>query len=277
MSDTPKKPYTCASCGGVLGYLPSDPGFDAERYCCEKCALDGGPSRILVKDQTNMPDDVYEVKGLRYNTDKTRWSLVPSEVMSAIADHYTRGAKKYADDNWRKGLSYNDTYDCAMRHIHAWKMDEEIDPETGSRHLIASIWNLIALVYFQMHRGIYAKFDDRVPNAENTIFMDDPAIKLKRGDIVRVNGQVYMFDSPENPLLTTGDTDDAFQFQSTRVDTDLTGRGPNRRISGDRRKVSDWKWHGETDKDRRQTIGDRRQNEDNLPMVGNRRKNDTEI
>lgn len=99
--------------------------------------------------------------GLRYNEGKIRVSLIPFEVILTLAKHYTIGAKKYEDHNWRKGLSYSETVDSMMRHFIAWQLGEKTDEETGAHHLDAAIWNLVALRYFEMYPEQYAKFDDR--------------------------------------------------------------------------------------------------------------------
>jgi hypothetical protein len=41
--------------------------------------------------------------------------------------------------------------DALMRHLLAFLMGEDIDPETGSSHLIAVIWHCMTLRYFQLH------------------------------------------------------------------------------------------------------------------------------
>jgi hypothetical protein len=233
---------TCVVCGDKVPWSAAMP--DGSLYVCPKIqchiAMDIGkvglkgekgpgpcPSGDPELDRQNrintrvdraadtVREQIREEKGLRYNKDKTRWSLVPFEVLAEIADHYTRGAKKYEDENWRKGLSFNDTFDCAMRHIHAWKMGEEYDEETGSRHLIAAIWNLMALVYFCMYPTGYGRFDDRYPN-EAHVWYDEA--------------------TPFGPEQMEAAIKFSEEYKSTRVDTNLTGHGPNRRISGDRRK-----------------------------------------
>lgn len=105
--------------------------------------------------------DADNTEGLRYNRGKARVTLVPFEVLLALAEHYTIGAEKYEDNNWRKGLKYNDTMDCAMRHIIAFQTGENMDEETGSHHLIAAIWNLVALHYFELYPDRYKEFDNR--------------------------------------------------------------------------------------------------------------------
>jgi dATP/dGTP diphosphohydrolase len=125
-------------------------------------------------------------KGLRYNEGKVRWSLVPVEVLTALANHFTVGAKKYEDDNWRRGLKYSDTYDCAKRHLEAWFLGESHDAETGTHHLISCMWNIVALAYFEMYPERYGKFDDRwkpgpfgdiIPPCEFSMGEDIPVIE----------------------------------------------------------------------------------------------------
>jgi hypothetical protein len=81
------------------------------------------------------------------------FSLIPSEFLWKLAEHYGIGAKKYAPHNWEKGYKWSLSEDAMMRHYHLWKMGEDNDPETGSHHLIAVAWHAIALFSFQL-RGL---------------------------------------------------------------------------------------------------------------------------
>lgn len=78
-----------------------------------------------------------------------RFSLIPSQFLWALAEHYGKGASKYADRNWEKGYSWAYGMDALERHYNAWKMREDIDEETGSHHLIAVAWHAAALYMFQ--------------------------------------------------------------------------------------------------------------------------------
>ena len=82
-----------------------------------------------------------------------RFSLIPPEFLWNLAEHYGKGAKKYADRNWEKGYNWGLTCDALERHYHLWKLGEQIDPETGSHHLIAMAWHVIALFTFEL-RGL---------------------------------------------------------------------------------------------------------------------------
>lgn len=79
---------------------------------------------------------------------KIMWELVPIECIEEIAELYTKGASKYAPNNWQKLENGVDRYYAALlRHLVAWRKGEDIDPDTKSRHLAAVAWNAIALMY----------------------------------------------------------------------------------------------------------------------------------
>jgi hypothetical protein len=82
-----------------------------------------------------------------------RFSLIPTEFLWELAQHYGIGAKKYADRNWEKGYAWSKSEDAAERHFKLWKLGERHDPENGQHHLIAAIWHLIALYIFDV-RGL---------------------------------------------------------------------------------------------------------------------------
>lgn len=97
---------------------------------------------------------------LRYDEDKPEVDLVPPEAILALAQHYTRGARKYERRNWEKGMAWSRCYNSLMRHALAWMGGEDRDPETGTHHMIAVAWNAIALFVYSV-RG--AGVDDRPP------------------------------------------------------------------------------------------------------------------
>lgn len=80
-----------------------------------------------------------------------RFSLIPSDWLWALAEHYGVGALKYAPDNWRKGYCWRLSLDAHDRHLMLWRMGMDVDTETGSHHLISAAWHLIALWWFQQH------------------------------------------------------------------------------------------------------------------------------
>lgn len=85
-------------------------------------------------------------EGRKDDAGKTRWDLVPWEVMDEVARVLTKGAEKYGDDNWRAVMDWNSRYfAAALRHILAWKSGQHADTETGESHLAHAICCLLFL------------------------------------------------------------------------------------------------------------------------------------
>lgn len=106
----------------------------------------------LVKSATETETRVKDpLTGGEKGSKLARFSLIPRDWLWALAEHYGKGAKKYADRNWEKGYKWSLTLDAHDRHINEWLIGEDDDPETGSSHLIAAAWHLIALWWFHRH------------------------------------------------------------------------------------------------------------------------------
>ncbi len=89
-----------------------------------------------------------------------RFSLIPTDWLWALAEHYGRGSLKYSDRNWEKGYKWSLSYDALNRHLNAWWGRDEIDEETGSSHLLAVAWHAASLWWWREHgKGT----DDRPP------------------------------------------------------------------------------------------------------------------
>lgn len=57
------------------------------------------------------------LSGTKKDEGKARWDLLPYEVIDAVARILTRGALKYADRNWEKGIAYGRVFSGVMRHL----------------------------------------------------------------------------------------------------------------------------------------------------------------
>lgn len=51
---------------------------------------------------------------------KIRMELIPPEGLFAVAAVLTRGAAKYEDRNWEKGMAWGRVFGALMRHLWAW-------------------------------------------------------------------------------------------------------------------------------------------------------------
>lgn len=90
-----------------------------------------------------------ELKGMKYDNDKPRHSLLPKGSVSAVIDVLEFGAKKYEADNWQKVDNAKERYyNAAMRHIDKWWNGEKRDPETNIHHLAHAATSLFFLIWF---------------------------------------------------------------------------------------------------------------------------------
>lgn len=94
----------------------------------------------------------------RFNTGKTRYDLVPKYPLEQIAKVMTRGAEKYAPYNWAKGMPWSECEASLRRHLEAYALGEDFDPETGLYHLAHLAVNAMFLIdYYRSN----PQFDDR--------------------------------------------------------------------------------------------------------------------
>lgn len=96
--------------------------------------------------------------GLRFNQGKTRYGLTPAFAQEQYAMVLTKGAVKYEDRNWEKGMPWSKVVDSLERHLAAFKSGEDYDPETGLLHTAHIMCNAAFLTEYYK---IYPQGDDR--------------------------------------------------------------------------------------------------------------------
>jgi hypothetical protein len=127
----------------------------AEEECdrhptCDGCPADR-PNPPSVASSPSESDEVRvvdPVTGGEKGQKLARYSLIPMLPLRLLAEHYGRGARKYADRNWERGYKWSLSFDALCRHLFAFWNGEDIDPETGSPHLTAVAWHAFALQEF---------------------------------------------------------------------------------------------------------------------------------
>jgi hypothetical protein len=72
---------------------------------------------------------------------KGRMDLLPFRALIAVAKVYEEGAKKYNDNNWRKGIPLSRYVDSGTRHLAKWMIGWRDEP-----HLAQACWNLLWLI-----------------------------------------------------------------------------------------------------------------------------------
>jgi hypothetical protein len=86
--------------------------------------------------------------GIKFDDEKTRFDLLPWNEIKQVADVFTLGAKKYADDNWKFVPDGRKRYfAAAMRHLVAWKEGVKYDEESKFNHLAHALCCILFLLF----------------------------------------------------------------------------------------------------------------------------------
>jgi hypothetical protein len=75
---------------------------------------------------------------------KGRMDLLPFRALIELSKVFEDGAKKYDDNNWRKGLPLSCYVDSASRHLAKWMIGWRDEP-----HLEQAAWNIMCLIETQ--------------------------------------------------------------------------------------------------------------------------------
>lgn len=112
---------------------------------------EGGPRAFVTKDSGKREEQgTGAVRDTRAG--KGRFDLISPFALKRLADVYERGAVKYADRNWEKGIKVSRCLDSAIRHIMQYEMGM-----TDEDHLGHAAWNLFAVMHFQ---AVMPEMDD---------------------------------------------------------------------------------------------------------------------
>lgn len=71
---------------------------------------------------------------------KPRYSLIPRTALRRLALHFTRGADRYGENNWRNANTREELavfQDSAYRHLLDW-----LEGNTDEDHAAAVLWNV---------------------------------------------------------------------------------------------------------------------------------------
>jgi hypothetical protein len=92
---------------------------------------------------------------------KTQYQLIDPVFLHELAEVLTHGAKKYAPNNWMRGMSWTDVYRAILHHLNDWHRGEDIDPDSGLPHLAHAVCELMFLMHFARNASTYSQMDDR--------------------------------------------------------------------------------------------------------------------
>lgn len=113
--------------------------------------------------------------GLRDNRGKDRWDLLPMDAIEQVVKVLTRGAEKYAERNWERGMKWSKCQASLMRHVAKATQGEVFDEESGLPHTAHIATNALFWLSYQL-RGL-DKFDDIEPYLREALRRQRQALK----------------------------------------------------------------------------------------------------
>lgn len=106
----------------------------------------------------NNESKLEQVKGVKYDQEKTRLDLISPIAIEELGKVLTFGARKYSARNWEHGISWTRCIGALLRHTFAYLRGETKDPETGLSHMAHALCEAMFLVHFESTKP---EFDDR--------------------------------------------------------------------------------------------------------------------
>ena len=95
------------------------------------------------------------------NLGRGRYDLISPIALKALAIHYERGAQKYNERNWEKGLPLSRHLNSAMRHLQNY-----LEGDKSEDHLSACSWNCFCIIHVteMIKRGELPESLNDLPN-----------------------------------------------------------------------------------------------------------------
>lgn len=89
-------------------------------------------------------------KAIIHFCDQKDWDS--TTMLIELSIHYEDGARKYADNNWKKGMPVHCFINSGLRHYFKWLRGDEDEP-----HDRAFVWNLVGAIWTMENKP---KFND---------------------------------------------------------------------------------------------------------------------
>jgi hypothetical protein len=119
----------------------------------KKDGMEYDPNRYTYKDALDYEDSLKLGEGVKFDSDKVDWTLVPFKAMEPVVRVLEHGAKKYSADNWKIVKNARHRYlAAAYRHMNAINDGEWVDDKetggSGEPHAAHVICCMLFLLWF---------------------------------------------------------------------------------------------------------------------------------
>lgn len=84
---------------------------------------------------------------------KVRLDLLPFDALTEVAKAYEHGNLKYEEWNWLLGAKWSRYIAATLRHLFAWALGEDKDPDSGLSHLAHAGASVLILLTYE-RRGL---------------------------------------------------------------------------------------------------------------------------
>lgn len=88
--------------------------------------------------------------GLKFDSGKLLWHLLPWKPLEEVVKVMTFGAEKYEENSWQCVKPTVRYLDAAHRHIFAYETGEMYDGESKIHHLAHAVCCLLFLIWFDL-------------------------------------------------------------------------------------------------------------------------------
>lgn len=88
-------------------------------------------------------------EGRKDDSGKDPWHLLPTDAMRGVVKVLAKGAARYGERNWERGMAWSRCYAALHRHVSAWWEGESVDAETGLSHLDHALCCLMFLSAYE--------------------------------------------------------------------------------------------------------------------------------
>ena len=140
--------------------------------------------------------------------DKGRYDLISPIALKRLAVVYEKGAKKYSDRNWEKGMPLCRYIDSAMRHIQQY-----LEGMRDEDHLGQAVFNIFGVIHTEemINRGLLPKELNDLPKyvneAEDFYYLAHPFDSRKKVREWELGIEKKLGINILNPFYDTGRQD----------------------------------------------------------------------
>jgi len=85
--------------------------------------------------------------GIKHDAGKPAFDLLPMDAVLEVVKVITFGASLYTPGNWRK-VEKHRYFGAILRHLVAAQLGEELDPQSGMRHLAHAATDILFLMSY---------------------------------------------------------------------------------------------------------------------------------